>query len=169
MKSQNMRDVFFNKDDIVKVDGQRIVYLKQAAVKGPCKTTRLCLHKDIRDSLHEMVIVHCKDKYIRPHKHERKPESLHVIEGSFFLIIFDDNGRVIDKILMDRGSSKGNLLCRLEKSIWHTLIPLSDFIVFLEVTKGPFDKKDNIFASWAPKESDSLEVRKFLKKMLNIV
>jgi len=48
------------------------------------------------------------------------------------------------------------------------IIRLSDFIVFHEITNGPFiDKSDNIFAPWSPQEEDVAGIEKFIKKLLN--
>jgi len=163
-----MSEVIFNKDNIIKIDNKRIQDLKQKAFRNPSKKIRLCLHQTIEELLHEMIIVHCKDVYVRPHKHTKKSESFHVIEGSFFIIIFDENGRVIEKTLISREQEGYNFLCRFEKDLWHMLIPMSDFVVFHETTKGPYTGIGNsIFAPWAPKADDSIGVEKFIKKILN--
>jgi len=163
-----MSEVIFNKDNITKIDNKRIQDLKRRALKNPSRKIRLCLHKTTKEPLHEMIIVHRKGAYIRPHKHIRKSESFHIIEGSFFLIVFGENGKVIDKTLIDRRQEDSSFLCRLEKNLWHMLIPISDFIVFHEITKGPYTgTDDSIFASWAPKENDNIGIEKFTRRILN--
>ncbi len=161
-----MREVIFNKKEIVKINDQTIQKLKQKALKNFSGKTRLCLHKNIRESLHEMIIVLCKNVYIKPHKHIKKTESFHVIEGSFFLVIFDKNGKKIESILIDGKKRKSNFICRINKNIWHMIVPITDFVVFHEVTNGPYISKGNsVFASWAPKDDDYDGIKKFIKAL----
>lgn len=122
------------------------------------------MHKDEKDPLQEMVIVLCKDSYIRPHRHKGKDESIHVMEGAFYLVIFNANGLVVEKILVKKNSSQGYPLCRVKENMWHTVIPLSDFVVFHEIIRGPFrGSKGREFASWAP------EAGKGTKEFINTV
>ena len=66
----------------------------------PRSRIRLCAHPDVNDTLHEMLIVHEKGTYVRPHKHLNKTESVHIIEGSVDVVIFDDDGNITDVIQM---------------------------------------------------------------------
>ena len=162
-----MSEVIFNEDNIAKIDDKKIQDLKKKALKMPSRKIRLCLHKNIKEPLHEMIIVHCKGAYIRPHKHIRKSESFHIIEGSFFLVVFDESGKVIEKALMNEAQENGNFICRLDRNLWHMLIPITDFIVFHETTEGPYTDVDNsIFAPWAPKDDDVVGIEKFIKRIL---
>lgn len=159
-----MREVIFNKKEVININGQKIQELKREALKNSSGKTRLCLHRNIREPLHEMIIVLCKNVYIRPHKHIKKTESFHVIEGSFFLIIFDKNGNKIKSILIGKEQRKSNFLCKINRNIWHMIIPVTDFVVFHEVTNGPYVNKGNsIFASWAPENDDHDGIKKFIK------
>lgn len=163
-----MKEVIFNKKEIIEINDQKIQELKQKALKNFSGKVRLCLHRNIRESLHEMIIVLCKNVYIRPHKHVMKTESFHVIEGSFLLIIFDKNGKEIKRILINKEQRKNNFLCRLNRNIWHMIIPVTDFVVFHEVTNGPYIRKgSSVFASWAPKEDDHNGIEKFIESILN--
>ena len=60
----------------------------------------------------------------------------------------------------DYGSDK-TFIYRMGKSYFHTVIPLSETIVFHETTKGPFLKEETIFPDWAPDEKDDTEVNFF--------
>ena len=55
--------------------------------------------------------------------------------------------------LSDRSTGKP-FYHRLNKPIYHMLIIRSDFLVFHEITEGPFIQNDSIFPEWAPKEYD---------------
>ena len=57
-------EVLFARDSIVQIDASDIVRLKQKAKQNPRKRIRICLHKDIKDQIHEMLIVHEKSCYV---------------------------------------------------------------------------------------------------------
>lgn len=136
-------------------------FLKKKALLNERKSARLCTHRENSDSVHEMLIVHSKDNYIRPHKHLYKSESLHVIEGKADMVLFDENGSITDVIAM--GVYPAMFYYRLASSYYHTLIIHSDFFVFHETTKGPFHKPDTIYAPWSVDDIDPETVRRYLK------
>lgn len=154
-----------SKIGIIKINRVDIRIVKRHAVSAPLKRARICLHKDKNDPLQDMVIALCKDSYIAPHKHERKVESLHAIEGSFYLVTFDTSGRVIEKVLVNQKNPRGLLVCRIKKNIWHTVIPLSAFVVFHEIIRGPFQGETRKeIADWAPKKES--EIKAFISALL---
>lgn len=164
---ENMPEVLFNEKDVAKLDGDFIDGLIARAAQNPRKRMRLCLHKDIKDDVHEMIIAMAKESYVRPHKHIHKTESFHVIRGSLWLFIFDNEGNITEKFKMSEFGSDGYFLYRLEKNYWHTMVPITDFVVFHEVTKGPFTgKDDSVFPKWAPHEEETEKAAKFIKKLL---
>ena len=87
-------------DPIAKIGGPEIQLLKERALRNPRQRIRVCAHKSTDDPLHEMLIVHTKDTYVRPHKHFKKSESFHVIEGIVDVIVFDETGKVVEVIEM---------------------------------------------------------------------
>ena len=54
---------------------------------------------------------------------------------------------------------------RLSTPRYHTLIVHSDFLVFHEIVKGPFEKSDTIFASWAPEERNLQACQKYMQRL----
>lgn len=158
-------EVLFRDEQIVKVDRRDIEFLKDRAGSNRRKRMRLCAHKDIKDALHEMLIVHARDTYVRPHKHLNKSESLYVIEGGAYAIIFDNAGKITDVILMGDYRSGRRFYYRISEPVYHALLITTDFFVFHETTGGPFNKSDTVFASWAPEENDTAKVKKFMRKL----
>ena len=162
-----MSEVWFNDQDIVKIDGDLIEKLKAQAEHHPRKRARFCLHKNTQAEVHEMVIAVMKEAYVRPHKHKYKTESFHVIRGSLWLCIFNDKGDIVEKFRMSERGGDGYFLYRLEKNYWHTIIPITDFVAFHEVTKGPFNNTDDsIFPDWAPKEGEQAKIDGYVKGLL---
>ena len=149
--------IFFNKSTIR--------WIKNLCSKNLSGKIRLCTHRSKNDNLHEMLIVHNKDYYVRPHKHIDRIESMFVLEGEVDYIIFDDIGN-IKKILKMGDQYSGKIFYnKLDKPYYHMLIIRSDFLVFHEITTGPFAKNKTIFPDWAPKEYKS----DFKEKINNLV
>ena len=153
-------EVLYTNEGITRIDQFDIESLKALAEKNTRRRIRLCAHTDIQDDLHEMIIVHARDTYVRPHKHIGKSESFHVVEGLLLIVIFNDDGSKIEEIPMGDLHSGYPFYYRLPASLYHTVIPQQDFVVFHEVTKGPFDRLDTVFAPWAPSEDDNLDIQR---------
>ncbi|MFC1767470.1 WbuC family cupin fold metalloprotein [Candidatus Margulisiibacteriota bacterium] len=159
-----MAESIFNTEDIFTVNSKVIEEIKKRALASPRKRFRLCLHHSVEQQTHEMLIVFHKDTFMPPHKHPKgKSESYHVIEGSMTVFFFDDKGKVIDKIDMEQYGSNKPFLYRLSDSIWHMPVPTSEWLVFHETYTGPFQKDADVeFPSWAPKEENKEQVKRFL-------
>lgn len=157
-------EVLYTDDPIVAVDRTDIERLKQAALNNSRKRIRLCAHRDISSMLHEMLIVHTKNTYVRPHKHLNKSESFHVIEGMADIVVFDDNGNVTTVVPMGDYASGRKFFYRLSDPCFHALLIISEFFVFHEITKGPFVRTDTVFAPWAPEDGDEHAARHFMQE-----
>ena len=162
-------EVLFTIDDVVKVDANDIEELKQKAKHNRRKRIRLCAHKGLDDSIHEMVIVHEKSCYIRPHKHINKTESFHIIEGSVVIILFDEDGQINKIIPMGDYASGRKFFYRLPPSHYHTLMIQSDVLVFHEITNGPFNPDDTVWANWAPEETAEDKVSEYKAFLENLI
>lgn len=159
-------EVFYADEPIVRVGCREIEFLKERADLNERKRARLCAHTGTDDKLHEMVIVLKKEAYIRPHKHLNKTESFHIIEGLVDVVIFDEDGRIVDVVEMGDYSTARNLYYRLSDPYYHTVLIRSDFLVFHETTDGPFDRSKSIFAAWAPEETDYMAGREYNMRLM---
>lgn len=157
----NLSPVIFLNQPVCILSHSIIDDLKRNALLSPLKRARVCMHLSTEASIHEMVIaLHCTT-YIRPHRHQRKTESFHMIDGVVLVVLFDDFGKVLQKIhLSSRGEH--HFMYRLSKPMWHTVIPLTEFAIFHEVTDGPLTPSE--YPAWEPKE-DSISIENFKKKL----
>jgi cupin fold WbuC family metalloprotein len=162
-------EVYRTHGTLAKVAGDDVVFLKAQAAKNERRRVRLCAHPDNADLLHEMLIIHVQNTYVAPHKHVNKSESFHIIEGALSVFLFDDDGRVIETIRMGEVTSSRVFYYRLSSSIYHSVLPESEFVVFHEVTNGPFDRQDMIIAPWAPAEEDHRAKELFKNSLLNTI
>jgi len=154
----NMRlvndEVGYAADPIPRIDRSDIQAMVDRAVASPRGRMRVCTHRSPDDCLHEMLIVHTKDTYVRPHKHEGKSESFHVIEGLMDVVVFDASGGVTDVLELGDYRSGRTFYYRMREPLFHTLLIRSDVVIFHEITDGPFRPSDTVFASWEPPPHD---------------
>ena len=160
-------EIFYTKELITKVTVDDISLLKHNASNNSRKRVRLCTHQNINDSTHEMMIIHAKGNYIPPHKHILKSESFHLIEGLLDVVLFDDFGTITEIIHMSINENEKAFYYRIPANCYHTLLILSDWLVYHETTSGPFDRQQMKFAQWAPSENvEEIESqREYLKKL----
>lgn len=163
--SPNPPTVIFASGPVPKVDRGTIEDLKRRAAASPTRSVRLCLHPDTSDPIQQMIIVHTRGAYVRPHRHDTELESFHILDGAMLVILFDDNGCETDRFRMSDITSGESFLCRLPCGQWHTMIPLTEQVVFLETTQGPFrGAEHNTFAAWAPAPDDAPGIARFLER-----
>lgn len=143
-------EVFYTDDPLTRITANDIAFLKSEAAKTPRRRARVCAHPDVEDRLHEMLIVHAVGNYVQPHKHIGKSESFHIIEGRLRVILFDDEGTKTGDVEMGDLSSGRAFYYRLSEDRFHTVVPETDWVVFHEVTNGPFERSETVFATWAP-------------------
>lgn len=142
-----------------------IQFLKETVFQTKRKRVRVCMHKNIQDKLHEMHVCYVKETYVRPNKHIKKDESLHIIHGAADFIFFDDQGSITDTVPLGNYASGRNFYCRIPESVYHTFVIRSDIIVIHESTPGPFRRTDTVFAPWAPEESNEAAARQYMDNL----
>jgi cupin fold WbuC family metalloprotein len=156
------QEVLVAEGPIVAIGAGDIASLKQASLSTARKRIRICTHPDTNDRLHEMLIVHAAGAYVRPHKHEGKSESMHVLEGEADVVFFDDAGALGEVIRLGPYDSPHRFYYRINTPVFHMLLIESEFLVFHEVTNGPFRREETVFAPWAPDETDPAACEAFM-------
>ena len=146
--------VFYSTTPIPVADANTVALLKDAAAQSKLKRARLCLHPSPDSLQHDMLIVSHRDTYVCPHKHLTRSESVLVIEGKAKTLVFEDDGRLRDVVSM-APFGFGSFLYRMPVDVFHSLKIESEYLVFVESTKGPFLKDDCVNAPWAPDYHDA--------------
>ena len=147
-------EIIYAQGLVVSINNGDLAMLKHIAEANPRKRVRICAHPDIDDTLHEMFIVHKQGNYVPPHRHKGKSESFHIVEGTAEIILFNESGMPSRKLIMGNKIRDGFIYYRLAPDVFHTVIPVSDYVIFHEVTNGPFRREETEFASWAPSEDE---------------
>ncbi len=154
-------EVYYTEDHVFTLTRDMLVFLVSTASNNARKQSRLCAHFDSSSSLHEMIIVHHKGNFIPPHKHLKKVESFHMIRGELAVVIFSEDGKISHVIYL---SEKKDVYYRLRENVFHTVVPLSEYVIFHEVTNGPFIKGDMITSPWFL-ENDDRSILKYQNKL----
>ncbi len=152
--------------DYAIVDREIIEKLKILASQSNLKRSRLCLHQNLSDKVQEMVITVCRGSYIPPHRQLNKKKSYNVIEGRMMIFFFDERGNILRKIEMGLPGSDKPFIYRFSSSQWHTILPMTNSVTYLETISGPYNKKETQFAKWAPSSDNSKEsIKTFINNL----
>lgn len=162
-------EVLYSTSHVVTASSEDISALKALSAKNPRKRCRLCAHPDSHNPLHDMLIVHGKDAYVRPHKHIGKSETLHVIEGTALMLIFDDMGHITRSAQLGELSSNNIFFYRMPEGVFHSLIITSEWFVFHESTTGPFDSTKTEFPDWGPNNDDDEAITTYQNMLMNSI
>ncbi len=167
MKTRKISDeVLYPDEEIVRIDADFIEALEKMADANARERARLCAHRSEKDAVHEMIIVHKAGTYVRPHKHLDKSESFHFIKGRADVVIFDDAGEIQQIVPMGELGSGLCVYYRLDSPLYHSLLIRSEYAVFHEVTRGPFNRAETVFPDWAPEDGEVPACRDFINKLV---
>jgi len=142
-------EVYVAEEGIVRLDRRAIAFVRDQALRNRRGRARICAHRDATNTLHEMLIGIAATSYVRPHRHEAKSESFHLVEGSADVVILSDDGAVEDVVELGENA---NFYYRLEAPRYHTLLIGSPALVIHETTNGPFVPDGTDWAPFAPAE-----------------
>jgi cupin fold WbuC family metalloprotein len=158
-------EVYYTSASVATVGDDDIAFLKARAAENPRRRCRLCLHAAPSAAQHEMLIVHHRECYVRPHRHEQKSESLIVIEGEALAFTFDDRGRVDSAIRLAAPGGGRRFSYFMPAGVWHGLAILSEWLVFVEAAAGPFERGATSFPAWAPDGNDALAALAYIENL----
>lgn len=95
------------------------------------------------------------ESYIQPHRHNETSELLFSLRGSLGLVLFDNDGKLVEKVRLGLGKNESSLV-EIPQGAYHTAVALNGGAVLYEVSQGPYDAaKYKEVAPWAPDERDA--------------
>ena len=168
---QDLREVapgifYVNKaDSLVSVGADIVVHLQNVAASIPIRRARLCTHPQPDSDQHDMLIVSHRDTYVAPHRHSNKSETMLVLDGLADTLLFDEDGKLESIVPMGPYASDRTFFYRMPVNHYHGLRIETEFLTFLESTKGPFRKEDSENAPWAPPPEDGAAGKFFVKEI----
>lgn len=137
--------------------------MKDMAAENLSGKFRYCFHENEKAAMQEMLFVVPDSGYARPHMHKETAESHIVVDGEGYCILFNAFGNIIDHFKV---SKSDYFLYRIQKGIFHMVIPITKQLVIYEVREGKFDMNTNIYAEWAPKECEKDKIVQYKLKIL---
>ena len=156
---------FFCKKRPVRIDRNVISDLRKISENNNRANVRICLHDSPMANHHDMVILERKGKYYRPHKHNNKGEAFHIISGQMGIFSFDDDGCVIDSVILFESD-----IYRVESGQYHAVLPITDDVIYHENKPGPFlGDEDSIFPDWAPDGTNANEIDEYLVSLRSYI
>lgn len=126
---------------------------------------RFCVHTSPIEMVHQMFIVHPGHAYVRPHKHVSRSESMLVLEGVVDYVKLDEFGEIKEVTQMGDYASGNPFFNSIAQNEFHTLVIRSSWLVFMEVTQGPFKKDDTVFGDWSPLEANTALVEEYTNSL----
>ncbi|XXK27908.1 WbuC family cupin fold metalloprotein [Arenicellales bacterium nBUS_45] len=147
-------EVIHAEDKTFALDSRDIDKLIKIATENPRERSRLCVHTYVDEVVQQMFITHKQDAYVRPHKHIKKNEAILVLSGTADYLIFSESGEIKKCVPVGDFSSGACFFVTTAKENFHTLLIRSNWLVFLEVSEGPFVGTETVFAPWAPSDAD---------------
>lgn len=141
---------------VIGVTREQMNFIKDRAAENPRGRARLCSHLGPDDATHEMLICLGRQNDIHPHVHPGKVESFHIMEGLMTVVLFEDDGNILDVVPMGDYASGKAFYYRQQRPIYHTLLPQTDYVSFQEVTQGPFSRDNTVLAPWCPADEPGL-------------
>jgi cupin fold WbuC family metalloprotein len=163
------QEVFVADEHVVSVGKKEMDFLKKTVHETDRKRVRLCAHKDIENTLHEMFVVYMSMTYVKPNKHIGKDESLHILEGEADFVFFDEQGKITAIIPLGDYNSGRQFYIRVPAFVYHTIIMKSETLVIHEVTPGPFRREETVWAPWAPQETHVTAVEEFMNRLRSAI
>ena len=159
-KKAKSKSFFFRNENTI-FNKKFITFLESNYLKYK-KDIRICMHKKSSDKHHDMIILQQRKNFYLPHKHLKKGETYHIIKGKMICVLFYNNGKIKSKCVI----SKNNIF-RTPLNTFHTMAPLTKYVIYHESKMGPFLKKDDsIFPPWVNKfKKSKKEILKFKKNL----
>jgi cupin fold WbuC family metalloprotein len=145
-------DVWFSEPGAARIGKAEIEFLKERAAESPRLRARICFHENHDSPIQEMLIVHHRSCYVRPASHPYKAESLFILEGAAVAVLFDNAGTINDAFRLGSPYEADTYFWRVPQGTWHSIVIASEWLVFSEVSAGPFREEANLGAPWAPTE-----------------
>jgi cupin fold WbuC family metalloprotein len=157
--------IFFD-TSIATIFKEDIEHIKRLADQDPKKRARFCLHRTTDDSPQEMILALCREVYIPPHRQQNQRKSYTLQEGKIRVAFFTETGSIDKTIDLSAEDDSLPFYIRFDSGQWHTVLALSEVVVYSEVMSGEFQVE---FATWALNSNNTVEVDRFISTLKEAV
>ena len=138
------------------------LYFSVAKNSERCRSPKI-IHKqgDYHNRVFNFIL---EESYMHPHLHpsEEKIEKMYLLDGSFALITFDDDGEVTNTYVL---AKDGRESIDVPAFTWHTYVMLTKEVIVFETMEGVYNPSTwKKMAPWAPSEN-TLEAPAYLEML----
>lgn len=140
------------------INRQLLDQVTAAAKDSPRLRNNWNIHPSDDFPAHRLLNAMEPGSYIRPHRHldPLKDETFMIVRGRLGILVFDDNGRVTEKLLLDAAGE--NIGADIPSGVFHTAVSLAEGTIFFEAKAGPYlPLSDSEKACWAPEDGTASE------------
>lgn len=146
------------------ISNKSLFELTDTAKKVDRLRSHLNVHDTLEASVQRLFIATEPDTYMRPHRHPQshKWEFFMLLKGQIDLLIFDDDGHIIQRTNMSESDTRA---VEIPPGIWHAYVCQRTSTLALEVKEGAYiPTPEEDFAPWSPAEGTK-EAIEFLQWM----
>ncbi len=154
------QEIYATQGSVVQISRSEIDFLQDVAVNSSSGKARALLHGSPEKDLHEMLIVHSFGQYIQPHINLDSAKSFVVMDGAMNVVLFNNEGEICNYVRLELSTGDSDFLLRLNDPVFHTVVPISATVTFLETVKGPHVQTH--YAPFAPSPSNKSESEKYM-------
>lgn len=135
------------------IDQQLLDLVSAAARENPRLRKNWNIHPADDFPAHRLLNAMEPASYIRPHRHldPLKDETFLIIRGRLGILVFNDDGTVIEKLQLDAGGA--TIGADIPAGVFHTAVSLAEGTIFFEAKAGPYRPlHDDEKPAWAPED-----------------
>lgn len=133
----------------------RLSELAHSAAESDRLRTHLNVHEQLDANVQRLFVATEPDTYMRPHRHPEahKWEFFVVLEGAIDLLIFDEDGTLLERIEMSPDRTRA---VEVPPNVWHAYVCQKPGTLALEIKEGAYiPTPEQDFAPWSPAEKSA--------------
>lgn len=118
------------------IDSELLDEICKKAKESPRLRMNYNLHSELDEPVQRLMNALEPGTEIPVHRHRHSDETYLVIRGSLFVILFDENKKLLNKVLLD--PKEGTYGVSVPAGQWHSIEVLESDTVIFEIKEGPY-------------------------------
>lgn len=118
------------------IDSELLDGICKQAKENPRLRMNYNLHTELDEPVQRLLNALEPGTEIPVHRHRHSDETYLVIRGSLFVILFDENKKLLNKVLLD--PKEGTYGVSVPAGQWHSIEVLESDTVIFEIKEGPY-------------------------------
>ena len=118
------------------IDSELLDGICKQAKENPRLRMNYNLHTELDEPVQRLLNALEPGTEIPVHRHRHSDEPYLVIRGSLFVILFDENKKLLNKVLLD--PKEGTYGVSVPAGQWHSIEVLESDTVIFEIKEGPY-------------------------------